>query len=122
MPHGSYAVGMSTARTIKLRLSRRAEQALAARAAPLRLELELFFSCLIRKQVRPVESHHSDSRPLQSSDPRLELRFRPVMTRICSFEQEHSVEAFPIARPDAFTPRWLELDYKDRHWQGQFGY
>lgn len=107
---------------LQLTLSRRAEQALAQRESPLRLELELFFSCLIRKQVRPVDTHHADARPLACADPRLELRFRPVMTRVCGFDEQHAVEAFPIARPAAFSPRWLELDYKDRQWQGQFGY
>jgi hypothetical protein len=111
-----------TSSFLKITLSRRAEQALAARQAPLRLELELFFSCLIRKQVQAVETHHRDARPLACADHRLDLAFRPVMTHTCSFDAPHSVEAFPLARPDAFRPRWLRLDYKNSQWLGEFGY
>jgi hypothetical protein len=107
---------------LKTTLSRRAEQALAARQAPLRLELELFFSCLIRKQLRVVETHHRDVLPLDCADSRLEPAFRPVMTHTCSFDAPHSLESFPLARPDAFRPRWLRLDYKNGQWLGEFGY
>lgn len=107
---------------LKITLSRAADQALAARQAPLKLELELFFSCLIRKQLQVVETHHRDARPLACGDPRLDVAFRPVMTHTCDFDQPHSVEAFPLARGEAFTPRWLRLDFVRGQWRGEYGY
>jgi hypothetical protein len=114
-------MGMNTT-FLKITLSRAAERSLASRRSPLKLELELFFSCLIRKQVQVVEVHHRDARPLDCSDPRLDVAFRAVMTHTCDFDQPHTVEAFPLARAEAFLPRWLKLDFVHGDWRGEYGY
>lgn len=108
---------------VRVRLSAAAQRALAARSQPLLVEMELYFSCLIRKRVRfrdldaaagttPVNEH-------------LHLRFHPVMTATCGVDHqgdEPPLTDFPISNVGAFVPRWLHIDCRDGDWTGQFGF
>lgn len=113
-------------RQIELELTPAAEAALANDAPPMTVEMELYFSCLIRKQVRfrPTQAVEDDalcSQPL----PGLRLCFRPVMTRSCGRDYEGDeppLSDFPIARPGPYVPHWLRLDYRGGQWEGEFGY
>lgn len=113
-------------RSVALHLSPRAEAALARRDEPLTVELELFFSCLIRTRVRFPEESGSpvpDAETRPTVDGRLRLRFRPVMSRHCSLEEGHQLTGFPLARPGPFVPHWVRLDYRpDSGWVGELGY
>ena len=109
-------------RTLTVELSAAARAALAERAVPLVAEMELYFSCLIRKRVRFPERVHPDAlcAPL---DARLTVCFRPVMTRACAVRDtggQPELEAFPIRRPAAFVPKRLTLDYRHGAWSGEF--
>jgi hypothetical protein len=109
-----------------IEMSARAAEEIARRKTPLLAEMELYFSCLVRKRVRFYED--ADRRPQDSVrvDERLMVRFRPVMTQSCSVGEvegdEPPVTDFPIVNPAAFVPHWLRLDYRDGQWQGEFGY
>lgn len=92
------------------------------------VEMELYFSCLIRKRVyisltpRAIDYVQAPGNLL---DSKLHIGFRPVMTEKCSMDytgDEPPVTDFPITGPERFTPAWLLLDYKNRQWQGEFGY
>lgn len=106
-----------------LTLSHAAKQALAKRTVPLVAEMELYFSCLIRLKVHFYENQHLEgSVPV---DDHLRIRFRPVMTQHCDNNYKNEappVTDFPIVKPEAFVPRWLELDYRGGEWHGEFGY
>lgn len=109
-------------KTLEIRLSRAAERALAARATPLLAEMELLFSCLIRKRVRFSDLMAADATPASDS---LSVRFRPVMTRVCAVSDVGGappLDDFPIANPKPYVPRWLSIDYRQGHWLGEFGY
>ncbi|MGQ9666227.1 MAG: hypothetical protein ACUVWB_02845 [Anaerolineae bacterium] len=109
-------------KTLEIRLSPDAEKALAARATPLLAELELLFSCLIRKRVRFSDL---DSENAASASERLFVRFRPVMTQVCAVAEVDGappLDDFPIADPKPFVPRWLRIDFRKGAWQGEFGY
>jgi hypothetical protein len=109
-------------RTLTVELSRAARAALARRTAPLVAEMELYFSCLIRKRVRFPERAHPDAL-FASLDPMLTICFRPVMTRACAVsdvDDHPDLEAFPIQRVAAFVPRHLRLDYRHGNWSGGF--
>jgi len=108
-------------KTLKVKLSRAAEQQLARRPQPLYVEMELYFSCLIRKRVVFRESAPDLSGT--AADEQLNISFRPVMTRECGIDYagiEPPVTDFPMVNKAAFTPRLLSIDYVDQHWQGQF--
>lgn len=111
-------------RDLELRLSPVASAALAARDVPLVVEMELYFSCLIRKRVRFLSAVHPDAF-CTTVDERLTVCFRPVMTRQCALsdvEGEPELEGFPIQRPEAFLPKWLALDFRRGAWRGEFSF
>ncbi|HED15000.1 MAG TPA: hypothetical protein ENI62_15355 [Gammaproteobacteria bacterium] len=108
-------------KTLKVELSQAAEQQLARRPQPLHVEMELYFSCLIRKRV--VFREPSQDLPGTAGEGQLNISFRPVMTRTCGIDYEGTeppVTDFPIVNKAAFTPRLLSIDYVNQHWQGQF--
>jgi hypothetical protein len=109
---------------IEFTISRSAEKALAERQRPLCLELELYFSCLIRKQVNVREK--IDSQYSVKVSDKLEIGFRPVMTKSCSVSScagdSPPLSDFPIAKPERYIPHWLKLDYRKGRWLGEFGY
>lgn len=88
---------------------------------PLSVEMELYFSCLIRKAVRFGGDAQADNFALAA--PRLKIGFRPVMTKACrmsDIEGEPPLEDFPMVRPEAFVPKRLTIDYRAGKWMGEF--
>lgn len=109
-------------RAIDVTLSPAAEKALARRSTPLLAEMELYFSCLIRKAVRFHETTADDSVVVND---KLNLRFRPVMTQHCGTDyqgEEPPLTDFPITQAERYVPHWLTIDYKGGEWSGEFGY
>lgn len=109
---------------LQVYVTRAAEVVLAERTSPLIVEMELYFSCLIRKRVR----FHSQAGKglLYPVNANLSINFHPVMTEQCSLDSRCEGEIpkaeFPITNPAAFLPRWLRLDYEKGEWLGEFGY
>ena len=111
-------------RTVNIDLSNTAERELAQRSTPLLAEMELYFSCLIRKQVRFRDL--ADEPDIIAADEHLSVRFRPVMTAACKVGDyegdEPPLTDFPITRPDSYIPKWLRIDFRKGRWVGEFGY
>jgi len=107
---------------VAITLSKSAEKALAVRDNVLVAEMELYFSCLIRKQVRFKESQEKNRANVTGN---LAVCFRPVMTKACGTNydgNEPPLTDFPIQKKTAFTPSWLKIDYKKNEWIGEFGF
>ncbi len=88
---------------------------------PLAVEMELYFSCLIRKAVR--FGRDAQAMNFAFAAPKLKIGFRPVMTKVCKvsdFEGAPPLEDFPIVRPEAFVPKRLTIDYRRGKWIGEF--
>lgn len=88
---------------------------------PLLVEMELYFSCLIRKAVRFGRDAQAGDFALAA--PQLKIGFRPVMTKVCKlsdFEGDPPLEDFPIVKPEAFVPKRLTIDYSGGKWKGEF--
>ena len=111
-------------RTVNIDLSNTAERELAQRSTPLLAEMELYFSCLIRKQVRFRDL--ADEPDIIAADEHLSVRFRPVMTAACKVGDyegdEPPLTDFPITRPDSYIPKWLRIDFRKGRWVGEFAY
>ena len=110
-------------KTVRVEWSRAAEAALANLSAPLSVEMELYFSCLIRKKVRFGDKAHS--REFVPVNPRLQVAFRPVMTKACTIDRDDAeapLDDFAIVNPAAFVPHWLKIDYRRGSWEGEFGF
>lgn len=110
-------------KSVRVALSRAAIGGLGLRAAPLVAEMELYFSCLVRKKVR-FRSAAPDADAVCVTDG-LYVRFRPVMTRHCRVndtEGDPPLTDFPIIKTRPFIPHWLTIDYRSGQWVGEFGY
>ena len=119
-----YALNLNE-RPLDIRLSPAARAALSKRDTPLYAQMELYFSCLLRLKVRFYEHQEQSDISWVSANDKLLVSFRPVMTAQCSNDyagDEPPVTDFPIARDAPFTPRWLQLDYRQGQWCGEFGY
>lgn len=109
-------------RKVDVSLSPSAATALSKREQLLVAEMELYFSCLIRKKVRFKEVIDTDS---VNVTERLSVKFRPVMTAACGIDYEGDeppLTDFPIKKAAAFVPHWLKLDFKNGQWHGEFGF
>ena len=107
----------------RLTLTEAAQRALAQRATPLIAEMEFYFSCLIRLQVRFYEQ--DEAATATPITPQLAVRFRPVMSRRCDLhavEGKSPLDDFPLVKRAPYVPHWLHLDYKKGAWVGEFGY
>lgn len=108
---------------LDVELTNTAENALAKQQVQVFAEMELYFSCLIRKKVRFYNS-------IQKGDvvyinEKLGISFRPVMTKVCGTDYEGDeppLTDFPIHHADKFIPRWLKIDYHKGEWTGDFGF
>jgi hypothetical protein len=117
---------------IRIEISNKAKQQLKNRITPLFIEMELYFSCLLRKQLRIRErldhvspDAHDRQFSVQLSE-NLHISFRPVMTKSCSVSscdgEKPPLSDFPIEKPQSYVPKWLKLDFKKGEWCGDFGY
>jgi hypothetical protein len=108
-------------KSVEVKLSSAAQRALAQRDRPLVAEMELLFSCLLRKRV-----HFGDEMAqATSAGDRLAIRFRPIMTRHCTVAgggEAPPSDDFPIANPRPYVPNWLTIDFRNGQWAGDFGY
>lgn len=110
-------------KTLHIELTAAAAQALAERSVPLLAEMELYFSCLIRKQVRFRDA--ADDVDAVAVNERLSVRFHPVMSQGCDVAGHRDgppLTDFPIVDPERFSPGWLRIDYRGGGWTGDFGY
>jgi len=113
---------------IQLDISKKAEVQLGKRSTPLHVEMELYFSCLLRKQVRIYEAEREQASEafLVRLSEFLQISFRPVMTKSCSVQscegEKPPLSDFPIVKPQSYVPKWVTLDYKKGEWCGDFGY
>lgn len=111
-------------KSFHLDISDAARRKLDRRALPLYLELELYFSCLIRKRVYVREAPTAEGF-ITLADGLL-VRFRPVVTRTCSISdcdgEMPPLMDMPVVRPERYFPHWLRLDYRRGKWQAEFGY
>lgn len=107
-----------------IELTRAASKAIKERTTPLLAEMELYFSCLVRKKVRFYEENNNEESVMVNDS--LEVCFRPVMTQSCSISDVEGdappVTDFPIKNPAAYVPHWLRIDYRKGEWCGEFGY
>ena len=101
-----------------------ADAALRAQATPLRVEMELYFSCLIGKTLRFGDATHGEL--FSDIAPNLQVGFRAVQTQGCRVDDlsgpRPARESFPIVAAERFIPKWLAIDFRDGVWQGAFGF
>lgn len=119
--------GVIHGKSLNIELTARATEALNKLSAPVIADMELYFSCLIRKQVlfneRP--ENHKPSNDLAHILENLYVRFRPVSTaecRIADVQGKPPVKTMPIEKPERFVPDWLKIDFRRGQLLGEYGF
>jgi hypothetical protein len=110
-------------REVEVRWTARAERTLQASPQPLVVELQLYFSCVVKKRV---VFHRQVDFATTRVNGRLEIAFRPIASRACDprefalhYPAGKDLSAGPAAR---MIPRSVEIDFRGGRWEGQFGY
>lgn len=110
-------------KSVEVGWTQSADRALAMRARPLVVELELYFSCLVKKFVH----FHDDAsgRSTVSVGDKLCLYFRSVTSTACTMEMAERLGRQPEIELDTavarrLAPKRVMLDYRDRQWHGEF--
>ncbi len=115
-------------RAVSVRFSPAALHQARSLVEPLTVEMELYFSCFVRKAVRFRTGNATADVPDESRTAltdRLFLQFRPATTQHCRINADESappLETMPVKRPQAFLPRWIDINFKNGTWLGEFGY
>ncbi len=110
-------------RNVSVEWTRATASELALRPGPLVVELELYFSCLVKKFVHFHEDA-GDRETVAASD-KLRLYFRPVTSTACSFEvaerlgrqPEMELHGEAVGR---IAPKKVSIDYARGAWQGGY--
>jgi len=105
-----------------LTVSEAALQRLSNMTKPLLIEVELYFSCLIKKvcHFRETENIDDDVRVMDG----LYIHFRATMTNKCAideFDKDNAAD-FPIVNQKPYIPKWVNVDFSANQWAGEFGY
>ena len=107
---------------VSVSISDAARNQLRKASAPLLFDLELYFSCLIKKVClfSDLKNDENTSRVMDG----LYLRFRATMTSQCPIGDFASNRAadFPSVRQTPYIPNWVTLDFSGNQWVGDFGY
>lgn len=107
---------------LNIQWTQRAERAMQQRNTPLIAEMQLYFSCVVKKRVL---FHDRAELALLSINEHLQIAFRPVQSTSCDpveFAQNHPVQQeFESKAAAKMHPRWLKIDYKKAQFVGEFG-
>lgn len=100
-----------------------AARELARLETPLIVELELYFSCLVKKFVHFRED--SRGRPTVAASDKLHLYFRPVTSTACTFATAERLGRQPEMDIDSkaarqMAPKRVSLDHVEGAWRGSF--
>ena len=103
--------------------SARAEKALSYKSEPLIVEMQLYFSCVVKKRI--VFHDQANFETLVVNE-RLQIAFRSIRAAKCD-PQEFARNYPPGGVLDSLAaakmiPSWLGLDFRQGQWQAEFGY
>lgn len=110
-------------KSMSVEWTRSAERQLAQRSHPLVVELELYFSCLVKKFV-----HFHDVAPQRATitvTDKLHLFFHAVTSTACTMEVAERLGRQPEIELDTpaarkFAPKRIRLDFSKGQWQANF--
>jgi len=111
-------------REVEISWSGRADRELRRCKQALIVELQLYFSCVIKKRV--LFHRHAVALDCIRVNDKIEIAFQPIASAVCdprefaaSYPQGKNLSAGKAAR---MVPRTVEIDYRRGNWEGQFHY
>jgi hypothetical protein len=121
--HGLAGHATINGKTVAVRWTPRAADALKQRREPLFIELELYFSCLVKKFVHFRAPRNG--RPASWVNDKLAIFFRPVTSTSCSWETAAELGRQPETEIDSeatrrIAPKRVELDYRNGTWSAEY--
>lgn len=106
---------------LKVEWTQRAESELVGRGRPLVIEMQLYFSCVIKKRVLFHDSYEKNTIPVSDH---IVIDFRPVESESCDpweFAKNFPVkQEFKTMAAVKMHPKSLLVDYKSGKWIGEF--
>lgn len=111
-------------RDVEVSWTGRAERELHRRKRRLVVEMQLYFSCVVKKRVLfHSDSEDFDSVPVNNS---IALLFQPVASAAC--DPQEFAACYPqgkdlsSGRAGRMVPRSVEIDFRRGNWEGRFHY
>ena len=109
---------------LRVSWTQRAERQLQRQNQPLLAEMQLYFSCVVKKRVLFHEQGHNDELESVAVNEQLQIAFRPVEANSCDpveFAANHPVRReFESSGAVKMHPSHLHLDFKGDSWLGEF--
>jgi len=110
-------------RPVLVEWTKSAARELTRRTQPLVVELELYFSCLVKKFVHFHET--PPQRDTVAVSDKLAVFFRPVTSTACSFDVADRLGRQPEVELDTanvrkIAPKRVKLDFVRGVWQGEY--
>lgn len=108
---------------LRVEWTERAERALSERCDPVIIEMQLYFSCVVKKLVL---FHDQSELETTAVNDKLRIAFRAVQSAVC--DPEEFARNYPVGRvlksPAAakMIPSKISIDFHKGHWQGEFGF
>jgi hypothetical protein len=118
--HRSIVLG---SKNLRVEWTDRADCALKARTEPLTIEMQLYFSCVLKKRVLFYDSSEMETTDVDNS---MRVTFRSIQSKAC--DPEDFARDYPTGRvldsPAALKmiPSRLRIDFLAGQWQGEFSY
>jgi hypothetical protein len=114
-------------KSVNIDVTRQAVKAASEHLYPILIEVELYFSCLVRKQVRfrTLIQPEQITTDFASVLPGLFASFRAVCTMQCKVADvagKPPVETMPVKKPGQFVPDWIKVDFHAGQWIGEYGF
>jgi len=101
--------------------TKRAQRAFERRNKPLIIEMQLYFSCVIKKRVLFHDSYDLESINVNDN---ITIAFRPVESTSCDpieFAKNYPVkQQFKSTAASKMRPKYLLVDYVRGKWVGEF--
>jgi hypothetical protein len=111
-------------REVEVSWTGRAERELQRRDQALVVELQLYFSCVVKKRV--LFHRQAVAFDCVRVNDKIEIAFQPIASAVCdprefaaSYPEGKNLSAGKAA---SMVPRAVEIDYRRNNWQGHFFY
>jgi len=108
-------------KTLSLQWTKRAQAKLDSMSSPLAIEMQLYFTCVVKKRVL-FHEHDIDGSLAANKD--IQVYFRTVQSESC--DPVEFAQNFPVKREmdslsaTKMAPSRLTFDYKNGSWSGDY--
>ncbi len=106
---------------LSIEWTKRAQREFIKKNSPLIVEMQLYFSCVVKKRVLFTDNANFNSATVNDN---LSVAFHPVESASC--DPIEFAKNFPEKRrfdssaSQKMHPKQLKIDYKNQIWQGEF--